>query len=87
MCEEFNECQDCRKLTLSIELKELRNASETEDERVGRNVNLGVEGTNSNGHEKEMDKEEHMMKLIERLQKDAQAHLDDSRKLMKGSVG
>ena len=38
---------------------------------------------NSNGHGKEMDKEEHMMQLIERLQKDAQAHLADSRKLMK----
>jgi hypothetical protein len=66
-----------------MELKEVQIASETEDERVGRNVNLGVEGTNSNGHGKETDKEEHMMKLIEILQKDAQAHLDDSRKLMK----
>ena len=83
MCAEFNECQDSRKLTPSMELKEVQNASETEDERVGRNVNLGVEGTNSNGHGKETDKEEHMMKLIERLQKDAQARLTDSRKLMK----
>jgi hypothetical protein len=66
-----------------MELKEVQNASETEDEKVGRNVNLGVEGTNSNGHGKETDKEEHMMKLIERLQKDAQAHLADGRKLMK----
>ena len=48
-------------------------ASETEDERVGRDVNLGVEGSNSNGHGKEMDKEGRMMKLIERLRKDAQA--------------
>jgi hypothetical protein len=30
-----------------------------------------------------MDKEEHMMQLIEKLQKDAQARLADSRKLMK----
>jgi hypothetical protein len=30
-----------------------------------------------------MDKEGHMMKLIERLQKDAQAHRADSRKLMR----
>jgi hypothetical protein len=51
---------------------------ETEDEREGRDVNVEVEGSNSNGHGKEMDKEEHMMKLIERLQKDAQARLDDS---------
>ena len=40
---------------------------EIEDEREGKDVNLGVEGSNSNGHGKEMDKGEHMMKLIERL--------------------
>jgi hypothetical protein len=56
---------------------------EIEDEQEGKDVNLGVEGSNSNGHGKEMDKEEHMMQLIERLQKDAQARLADSRKLMK----
>ena len=67
MCVEFNECQDSRKPTSSMELEEVQIASEIEDESVGRNVNLGVKGTNSNGHGKEMDKEEHMMKLIERL--------------------
>jgi hypothetical protein len=56
---------------------------EIEDEQEGKDVNLGVEGSNSNGHEKEKGKEEHMMQLIEILQKDAQAHLADSRKLMK----
>jgi hypothetical protein len=56
---------------------------EMEDEREGKDVNMGVEGSNSNGHGKEMDKEEHMMQLIERLQEDAQARLADSRKLMK----
>jgi hypothetical protein len=40
-----------------MELKEVQIASKSEDEMVGRNVNLGVEGTNSNGHEKETDKE------------------------------
>jgi hypothetical protein len=64
-------------------MEEVQIASETEDERVGRDVNLGIEGSNSNGHGKEMDKEGHMMKLIERLQKDAQARRDDSRKLMR----
>jgi hypothetical protein len=44
---------------------------------------LGVKGTNSNGHGKEMDKEGHMMKLIEILQKDAQAFRADSQKLMR----
>jgi hypothetical protein len=44
-------------------------------------VNLGVEGSNSNGHGKEMDKEGHRMKIIERLQKDAQVRQDDNRRL------
>ena len=56
---------------------------EKEDEREGKDVNLGVEGSNSNGHGKEKDKEEHLMQLIERLQEDAQACLADNRKLMK----
>jgi hypothetical protein len=40
---------------------------EIEDEQEGKDINLGFEGSNSNGHEKEMGKEEHMMQLIERL--------------------
>jgi hypothetical protein len=64
----------------SKEMEEVRSASISEDEREGKDVNLGVEGTNSNGHGKEIDKEGHMMKLIEKLQKDAQAHRADSRK-------
>jgi hypothetical protein len=67
MCAEFNECQDIRKLTPSMELEEVQIASETEDEREGKDVNLGVEGTNSIRHEKEIDKEGRMMKLIEKL--------------------
>jgi hypothetical protein len=51
----------------SIQMEEVHIASETEDERVGRDVNLGIKGSNSNGHGKEMDKEGHMMKLFERL--------------------
>jgi hypothetical protein len=46
-------------------------------------VHLGFEGSNSNGHGEEIDKEGIMMKIIERLQKDAQTHREDSRKLMK----
>jgi hypothetical protein len=68
---------------LSKEMEEMRSASISEDEREGKDVNLGVEGTNSNGHGKEIDKEGCMMKLIEKLEKDAQARRDDSRNLMK----
>jgi hypothetical protein len=56
---------------------------EIEDEQEGKDVNLGVEGSNSNGHGKEMDKEGHMMKIIEGLQREAKERRDDSRKLMK----
>jgi hypothetical protein len=38
---------------------------------------------NSNEHEKEKDKEGHIMKIIEGLQREAKARQDDSRKLMK----
>jgi hypothetical protein len=56
---------------------------EIEDEREGKDVNLGVEGSNSNGHGKEMDKKGNMMKIIEGLQREAKESRADSRKLMK----
>jgi hypothetical protein len=34
----------------SIEMEEVQIASKSKDEREGRDVNLGVEGSNSNGH-------------------------------------
>jgi hypothetical protein len=64
VCAEFNECQDNRESTPSIEMEEVRIASISESKREGRDVNLGVERSKSNGHGKEMDKEGHMMKLI-----------------------
>jgi hypothetical protein len=65
------------------EMEEAHNASSSENEVKGMDVHLGVEESNSNGHGGEMDKEGHMMKIIERLQKDAQAHRADNKKLMK----
>jgi hypothetical protein len=56
---------------------------ETEDEHEGKDVNLGVEGLKFNGHGKEKDKEGHIMKIIEGLQREAKARRADSRKLMK----
>jgi hypothetical protein len=55
--EKFNECQVNHESMLIIEMEKVQIASKTEDERVGRDVNLGVEGSKSNGHRKEMDKE------------------------------
>jgi hypothetical protein len=65
------------------EMEEAQNAFSSENEVKGMDVHLGVEGSNSNGHGEEIDKEGHMMKIIERLQKDAQTHRADNRKLMK----
>jgi hypothetical protein len=39
-----------------MEREKVMIASETGDEREGKDVNMGVEGSKSNGHEKEMDK-------------------------------
>ena len=52
-------------------MEETHNASSSENEREGMDVHLGVEGLNSNGHGRELDKEGHMMKIIERLKKDS----------------
>jgi hypothetical protein len=64
-------------------MEEVYIASNSKNEREERNVNLGVEGSNSNGQGKEMDKEGHMMKIIEILQRDAQDCRADSQNLMK----
>jgi hypothetical protein len=64
-------------------MEEAQNASSSENEVKGMDVHLGVEGSNSNGHGEEIDKEGHMMKIIDRLQKDAQTHRADNIKLMK----
>ena len=48
-------------------------SSETGDKREGKDVNMGVEGSNSNGHGKKKDKEGHIMKIIEGLQREAKA--------------
>jgi predicted unusual protein kinase regulating ubiquinone biosynthesis (AarF/ABC1/UbiB family) len=64
-------------------MEEVQIASNSKNEREGRDVNLGVKGSNSNGHGRELDKEGNMMKIIEILQKDAQAHRADSQNLMR----
>ena len=66
-----------------MEWEKVMIASETGDEQEGKDVNMGVEGSNSNGHGKEKDKEEHIMKILEGLQREAKARRDDSQKLMK----
>jgi hypothetical protein len=46
-------------------------------------VHLGMEGTSSNGHGEERNKDMIMTKTIKNLQKDVQSHKDDNERLMK----
>jgi hypothetical protein len=48
-------------------MEETQNASSSKNEAKGKDVHLGVEGSNSNGNREEIDKEGHMMKIIEKL--------------------
>jgi hypothetical protein len=64
-------------------MEEAQNDSSSENEAKGMDVHLGVEGSNSNGHGEEIDNEGNMMKIIERLQKDAQTHRADNKNLRK----
>jgi hypothetical protein len=48
-------------------MEEAHNASSSENEVKGMDVHLGREESNSNGHGGEMDKEDHIIKIIKRL--------------------
>jgi hypothetical protein len=71
---------NCRRVQ---RMEDSQNASISENEARGLDVHLGVEGSNSNGHGDEIDKEGNMMKIIQGLQKDVQTHQADKRNLMK----
>jgi hypothetical protein len=80
----FNKNQNRIELPLiSKEMERAQTASSSEDEEKGMDVHLGVEGSNSNGHGEEIDKEGNITKIIEGLQKDAQNRRANSRKLRK----
>jgi hypothetical protein len=64
-------------------MEEAHDAYSSEDEVRGMDVHLGIEGTNSNGHGEEIDKEVNMMKIIKNLQKDVQMHQEDNKRLMR----
>jgi hypothetical protein len=64
-------------------MEEAQNDFNSKNEAKGMDIHLVVEGSNSNGHGEEIDKEGNMMKIIEILQKDTQTHRADNRKLMK----
>jgi hypothetical protein len=54
-----------------------------EDEIRGMNVDLGMEGTNSNGHGGGKKKDINMVVTLMKLQTDVQSHKTDNERLMK----
>ena len=55
-------------------MERAQTASSSKDEAKGMEVHFGVEGSNSNGHGEEIDKEGNIRNIIEGLQKYAQTH-------------
>jgi hypothetical protein len=62
-------------------MEEAWDAYSLENEVRGMDVHLGIEGTNYNGHEEEIDKEVSQMKIIKNLQKDVQIHQEGNERL------
>jgi hypothetical protein len=62
-------------------MEEAHDTYSPEDDVRGMDVHLGVEGTNSNGHREEIDKDVSMMKIIKNLQKYVQIHQEDNKRL------
>jgi hypothetical protein len=49
-------------------MEEAHDTYSLEDDVRGMDIHLGFEGTNSNGHREEIDKDVSMMKIIKNLQ-------------------
>jgi hypothetical protein len=64
-------------------MDDAQEAYSQEDEIRGMNVQLGMEGTNSNGHGEEKDDNMNMVETIRNLQKYVQSHKVDNERLMK----
>jgi hypothetical protein len=54
-----------------------------EDDIVGMDAHMGLEGTNSNGHVEGKDESMNLVETIKNLQKDVQIHKYDNENLMK----
>jgi hypothetical protein len=54
-----------------------------EDEIRGMYVNIGNEGTNSNGHGEGKEESMNLVETIKSLQKDVRSYKDDNERLMK----
>jgi hypothetical protein len=57
-----------------------------EDDIIGMDVHLGIEGTNSNGHGEGRDENMNMVETIKNLQKNVQSHKVDNERLMRAKA-
>jgi hypothetical protein len=64
-------------------MEETQGTYSQEDEIRGMDVHLGIEGTNSNGHEEGRDENMNMEETIKNLQKDVQIHKADSKRIIR----
>jgi hypothetical protein len=67
----------------SIGMEEAHENYSQQDESRGMDVHLGIEGTNSNGHGEERNKNMNMVETIKNMQKDVQSHKADNERLMR----
>jgi hypothetical protein len=71
---------------INIDSKGMEEAQGTyiqEDEIIGMDVHLDIEGTYSNGHGEGRDENMNMIETTKNLQKDFQSHKDDNERLMR----
>ena len=54
-----------------------------EDDIIGMDVHLGIEGTNSNGHGEGRDENMNMVKTMNSFQKDVQSYKDDNEMILR----
>jgi hypothetical protein len=64
-------------------MEEVQGTYSQEDEIIGMDVHLGIEGTNSNGHGEGRDENVTMVETIKNLQKDVQSHKYGNERLMR----
>jgi hypothetical protein len=64
-------------------MEDTQGAYNHEDEIRGMYVNMGNEGTNSNGHGEGKEESMNLVETIKSLQKDVQSYKDDNERLMK----
>jgi hypothetical protein len=64
-------------------MEEAPDSYSLENEFRGMDVNLGVQGSNSNEHGEEIDKYLRMRKIIKKLQKYFQINREDNKRIMR----